>query len=232
MTSPYSRAPHRHIDPTEPPPNPPAFNVPPVTLGLTGLLTAIFAVLQVAGPGIRQSVLLWLSLIPIRISAAVEGWLGLESLLAAATLVTHAVLHLDLLHFLVNAGFLLAFGSAAERTMGAGRYGWLLLASALGGAAAQLAVSWGDELVMFGASGVVSGCMGGVVRLMLSRTAPPRQRRTALNLIGAFLLINLLFALFGGGIMGVDADIAWAAHVGGFAAGFAVGRRRRLDILI
>jgi membrane associated rhomboid family serine protease len=216
--------------PTSPPPDrrqAPAVNVPPATLALAGLLTAGFIALRVAGPGLRETAVVWLSLIPLRVAAALDGPFGPETLAALATLVTHAAIHLDLLHFLVNAGFLLAFGSAAERGLGTGRYLLLVVGSALGGAFAQLLVDWHEQVVMFGASGVVSGCMGGVTRLMLSGRAPPGVRRTALNLIGAFLVINVLFALVGGGLMGVDAEVAWEAHVGGFAAGFVLARRRR-----
>lgn len=223
MTPPI--APFKGPGSTPPDRSPPMFNVPPVTLCLLVVLLAVFLVLRFAGPDLVETVLWWLSLIPMRIAAAVDGPFGVETALAAATLVTHALLHLDLLHFIANAGFLLAFGSAVERALGTGGYLRLILASAAGGALAQLLADWGQQVVMYGASGVVSGCMGGVVRLMLSPGALPQRRRTALNLVGVFFVVNLLFALVGGRLMGVDADVAWEAHIGGFIAGFLVARR-------
>jgi membrane associated rhomboid family serine protease len=77
---------------------------------------------------------------------------------------------------------------------------------------------------MFGASGGVSGAMGAAVRLMLADRLDPQRRRLGLNLILALIGLNLLFALFGGALMGLDAGVAWQAHLGGFVAGFLMLR--------
>jgi membrane associated rhomboid family serine protease len=90
----------------------------------------------------------------------------------------------------------------------------------------QIAASWGQDIPLFGASGAVSGCIGAFCRLMLA-THDPGRRRLALNLIGFTIIANVLFALFGGGLMGLDAQVAWQAHIGGFLAGFALGTPRR-----
>ena len=56
--------------------------------------------------------------------------------------------------------------------------------------------------------------------------ADPRKpvRRMATNLVLVMLGLNLAVGLFGGAVMGVDADIAWQAHLGGFAVGFLLAR--------
>lgn len=228
-------------DPPAPPPPPdpdgpqhqPIFNVPPVTLALVLAIAAGFAVLRLAPEDWALAVIRLLSVVPAEFQAALAAPPGPALLWQLATLVTHAFVHVDPLHFAVNAGFLLAFGSACEQALGGPRFLLLFLASTAAGALIQIIADWGAVLVMYGASGGVSGCMGGVARLLLADRADPRRRRFALNLIAVLFLMNVLFGLFGGRLLGVDAEIAWQAHIGGFAAGFLIARRTpHVDLLV
>jgi membrane associated rhomboid family serine protease len=96
----------------------------------------------------------------------------------------------------------------------------------------------GDEALMIGASGAVSGMMAATVRFafapggpLAGGAAPDCYRVPPVPLNGlisnsramSFVLIwfavNLLFGLGGSLIPGVAGPIAWQAHVGGFLAG-------------
>ncbi len=201
------------------------FNVPPTTLRLVLAIVAVFIIIQLNPAGVARVIVGALGVVPAHFAAAAGGPLQAGTLWELATLLTHAFVHVDFLHVAVNAGFLLAFGSACERLLGGRGLLVVFLASAVGGAAAQLAVDWGEMILLFGASGGVSGCMGGLTRQLLADRASPERRRFGLNLILVMFGINLLFALFGGAIMGVDAQVAWQAHLGGFAVGFLVAGR-------
>ena len=83
---------------------------------------------------------------------------------------------------------------------------------------------WAAVLLMHGASGAVTGCMGGTVRLMMSGGADPAGRRFALVFVAVLFVLNLLFGVFGPTLLDLDARIAWQAHIGGFIAGFLIGR--------
>ncbi|MEQ8964745.1 MAG: rhomboid family intramembrane serine protease [Azospirillaceae bacterium] len=211
-------------EPPPPPPREPAINAPPGTLGLVVVILAFFAVIRLGPEGLQHTLIVELSVIPGRAMLALADPLSGTGLLAAANLVSHTLVHYDLIHVLANAGFLLAFGSLVERVVGTRRFLTLFALSAALGAVVQIAADRlagaGDMTVMFGASGGVAGAMGAAVALMIFHRGGRAARRLGLNLILALVVVNLLFALFGGAILGVDADIAWEAHLAGFAAGF------------
>jgi len=203
----------------------PIFNVPPITLWLSGVMIAIFAALHLLPEAVWDPVVSRMAVIPARF-ADLGGLSPLDMLNVFATLVFYALVHYEPIHLIANLGFFLAFGSVCERQFGPRRYTVLLLVTTVAAALVQIAASWGAETTLIGASGAVSGCLGAFCRVTLARH-DPAGRRLALNLIGFTIVANALFALLGGGIMGVDAQIAWQAHIGGFLAGFALGAPRR-----
>jgi membrane associated rhomboid family serine protease len=144
--------------------------------------------------------------------------------------VTHMLLHAGPAHLLVNMAMLLAFGTAIARRMGAGWFFALFLFSTVSGAAGWLILNPHSPGLVIGASGAVSGMMGAIARLGLARRAMPggplpfRDRRTALYVAAAWIVINLIFGALGPGLFGLEGGIAWEAHLGGFIAGFlAIG---------
>jgi membrane associated rhomboid family serine protease len=72
---------------------------------------------------------------------------------------------------------------------------------------------------LVGASGAISGLMGGAARLVErpGRLSPPFGR-AALRFIVPWVVINLLIAA-AGLALGPALPIAWQAHLGGLAAG-------------
>lgn len=202
----------------------PVFNVPPVTLVAVLAIVAVYGLLQLLLPGIERLVVAF-SVVPARIAQTLADPGFGAVLLDATSLVSHALIHTEFLHMAVNAGFLLAFGSFCERALGRDHFIWLLLGSAIGGAVVQVLIDWGAILVMFGASGAVSGCMGGMVRVLLRPGSDPHRRRFALTFVAVLFVLNLVIGQLGPGVMGVEAQVAWEAHIGGFLAGFLIAGR-------
>ncbi|MEX6507772.1 rhomboid family intramembrane serine protease [Jiella sp. M17.18] len=223
--------------PRRPVRHPPAFNVPGVILALVVAFAAVHALRTLLlGDVANTRVLVDFAFIPgcygsldavCRFRAAGAGiW----------TPLTYAFLHGSWTHFGVNAIWLLAFGTPVARRFGPPRF---LLFSALGAVAgAAVFYFMNPALVapMIGASGIVSALMGGACRFAFSGPAGglmpmnPRQprasvrealtNRTVLIFIIVFFASNL--ALIGslGGLVAGGSDVAWQAHLGGFAFGF------------
>ncbi|HEX8179897.1 MAG TPA: rhomboid family intramembrane serine protease [Pyrinomonadaceae bacterium] len=144
------------------------------------------------------------------------------------TLLTSMFMHGSIMHIFGNMLFLWIFGDNLEDRMGHVRY---LLFYLLCGIVASLAhvistvMLGGNQLVpSLGASGAISGVLGGYVLLF-----PRRQVRVIifrmLTTVPAYVALGLWFVLQlieGLGILGSGAQeggVAYAAHIGGFIAG-------------
>lgn len=149
------------------------------------------------------------------------------------TLVTALFLHGNWPHALMNAAFALAFATPVARYFGARPLGVasffaFYLASGVLANLAFGAMHPASNALLVGASGAVSGLMGGASRLMAGQgwRLGPILSRPVLGMGGAWLAINLLIGLIGSQLIpgAGGAGIAWEAHVAGFVAGvFLVG---------
>ncbi|MGF1651556.1 MAG: rhomboid family intramembrane serine protease [Hyphomicrobiaceae bacterium] len=214
----------------------PMINAPTVVVALIGLMVAIHAlILQVPG---RDQVWLVLSLafIPARYGSAAD-LLPLEVLpghpwAAWVSPFTHMLLHGDWIHLAMNSAWLLVFGTIIARRMNVVRFCGLAVLCGLAGAVAFGFVNAGEIAPMVGASGAVSGLMGGVFRFMFQpgRAGPlqfaplvPLSRVLGNpSMVTAVLIwvgINVLFASDFAGLI-TEGRVAWEAHLGGFFAGF------------
>jgi membrane associated rhomboid family serine protease len=149
----------------------------------------------------------------------------------ASHIVTSMFLHGSWMHLLGNMWFLWLFGNNVEDSMGRPRYLAFYLLSGLAAALAQVVTSPDSPIPMVGASGAISGVMGGYLVLY------PKVRVFAMIPIG-FLLqsvalpawVMLLYWLglqFVSGltILGRETGgVAFWAHVGGFVAGVVLVR--------
>jgi membrane associated rhomboid family serine protease len=157
------------------------------------------------------------------------------------TLLTSMFLHGGFMHIAGNMLFLWIFGNNVEDALGRGRFVAFYLACGLAAALAQVGVTaaTGDEAAllvpMVGASGAIAGVLAAYMVLF-----PRAQVLTLIPIfifirviylpagffLGAWFVIQLVSAVFGSAGSGV----AFAAHVGGFVAGFvlvkAMGPRR------
>ena len=141
-------------------------------------------------------------------------------------------MHGGFMHLFGNMLFLFIFGDNLENLIGHVRYAVFYLICGFGAAAAQVMMSPDSIIPMLGASGAISGVMGGYVLLFPSRKVTVILFRF-LTTVPAFIAIGIwiVYQL----VLGYMSDpagggVAYSAHLGGFIAGlalikiFAIGR--------
>ncbi|MFM2068667.1 MAG: hypothetical protein RLZZ584_3576 [Pseudomonadota bacterium] len=181
--------------------------LPPVTKALMLICTALFCVQQLFGFWIEGFFALW----PLA-SGHFLPW----------QVISYAFLHGDATHLFFNMLGLWMFGSEIELIWGRKRYMHFLVASALAGAVAQMAVSlvvpMGPTL---GASGALYGLLLAFGMLFPDRIImplfPPIPMK-AKYFVALFGGIELVMGLFGRG------GIAHFAHLGGMLGGWLIIR--------
>jgi membrane associated rhomboid family serine protease len=215
----------------------PIFNVPTCVIALLGVL----ALIQLARSFLDPETDLWLVLatafIPARYSALGAGLPGGEVALFTSP-VTHMFIHGDWMHLALNSAWLLAFGGAIAERTGTARFLLFSLVCGLAGAAAFYAANVDLAQPMVGASGAISGLMGGTLRFLFPaidsggfrrlreapRTVPLMSLgerltdRRILHTSAVLVVINVL-TIIGFGIAQNGAPIAWEAHLGGYSLG-------------
>ncbi len=142
-------------------------------------------------------------------------------------------MHGDIMHIFGNMLFLWIFGDNLENLLGHVRFAAFYIVCGIAAAVAQIVMDTDSIIPMLGASGAISGVLGGYVLLF-----PQRQVRALifsfLTTVPAFVAIGIWIGyqlivsyLTPAGTGGV----AYAAHIGGFIAGvalikvFAIGRQ-------
>ena len=143
--------------------------------------------------------------------AQIPGW---------ATLVTSLFLHGNWIHLIGNMLFLWIFGDNVEDSMGPVRYiVFYLVCGAL--ATLMHAVTQPTmEEPLIGASGAISGILGAYLilhpkaRLLVLFMVIIPLRLPAWIVLGSWILLQVIN--LGGGI---EKEVAWWAHIGGFIAG-------------
>jgi membrane associated rhomboid family serine protease len=158
------------------------------------------------------------------------------------TLIVSMFMHGGLMHLLGNMLFLWIFGDNVEDDLGPGRYTVFYLATGVAASLSHVAatVAFGDNpyIPSLGASGAISGVMGGYlvlhphrrVRVIMMRTLTEVPAYVAVGLWFLFQLISA-FGVIGQGPQSTG-GVAFMAHIGGFIAGlvlvkpFSAGARR------
>jgi membrane associated rhomboid family serine protease len=141
-------------------------------------------------------------------------------------LLTSMFLHGSWMHLLGNMWFMWIFGNNVEDAMGRIRFVVFYLLSGLAAAAGQVFANPASAIPMVGASGAISGVMGGYLVLY------PHVRVFALVPIGFILtsvalpawvmLVYWLLIQFVSGLAAFGGDVggvAFWAHIGGFVTG-------------
>ncbi len=158
------------------------------------------------------------------------------------TLITSLFMHGGIAHLFGNMLFLYIFGDNLEHTMGHARYAIFYLVCGVIASLAHVvttvmfATEAGSLLIpSLGASGAISGVLGGYILLhptrrvtvILFRFITDVPAYVAIGIWFAFQLVSGLGMLGGGSQQG---GVAYAAHIGGFIAGlvlvkfFTIGR--------
>lgn len=131
-------------------------------------------------------------------------------------LLSAAFLHGGLVHLAVNMLTLADVGRLCERLFGWGRFLTLYLLSGLAGSAASL--WWNPQVNSVGASGALFGVLGAVLVFMLDRRngIDPAAMKAHAASMAVFIAYGVVNGLASTGIDN-------AAHLGGLAAGAALG---------
>jgi membrane associated rhomboid family serine protease len=216
-------------------------SAPYSVLFLFGLLIGAHALRMVLSSDLAVQSIVYGALFPARfLDVGAEGLPG-GWLLGSVNLFSYNLLHGDWSHVLINAFWLLAFGTPIARRTGARGFVVLFFgASLVGGLSQVLASATSSFLIpIVGASAGVSGLMGAACRFAFSPQhryaiwpARPRllstretlQQPITLAFLGVWMGVNLLSgALAPFGFMtpdGASINVAWVAHLAGFIAGF------------
>lgn len=140
--------------------------------------------------------------------------------------VTHLFLHGGFVHLGLNMAMLLAFGTPVERRMSAGAFSVFYVLCGLAGALLWAVFHPDTISPLIGASGAISGMVGAVGNISLrgrpGNGMPFRNRSTALIFVVLWLVFNFVFGVIGLALFGMQGDVAWESHLGGFIAGFAL----------
>jgi membrane associated rhomboid family serine protease len=228
------------VDRNQPAIKEPIFNIPRPVVFVLAVLIAMHGLQQILDDRTVAWMVLSLAFIPARYSGLAGdlpgGWLAVIT-----SWLTHMFVHADLAHLGFNSASLLAFGGAVAKRVGGVRFLVFSLACGVAGALAFLLANPGLEAPMIGASGAISGLMGGATLLLCSaldqggvqqlREAPGsialmplhiavRDKRILLA-SAVFLFLNSL-ASFGLGGVESAGDIAWETHIGGYIAGLGL----------
>ncbi|MBA3600204.1 MAG: rhomboid family intramembrane serine protease [Acidobacteria bacterium] len=143
-------------------------------------------------------------------------------------------MHGGIMHIFGNMLFLWVFGDNLENMLGHIRFAAFYIVCGIVAAVAQIVMDSGSIIPMLGASGAISGVLGGYlllfptrrVRALIFNFLTEVPAFVALGLWIGFQIIQGYFSSPGTG------GVAYAAHIGGFVAGlvlikiFAIGRQK------
>lgn len=211
---------------------------PLVTLALVAVnVLAFFLELSKPSEGALQSFIQAWGVVPHEYSARTD--LAPEIPLPFwSTLVTSMFLHGGWAHLGGNMLYLWIFGDNLEKVMGHVRFLIFYLVCGVAAAFAHIAFNAGSNVPTVGASGAISGVLGGYL-LMFPKNRVRVLMRGGITAVPAFVMLGMwiLIQLVSG--VGAIANteqtggVAFMAHVGGFVAGlllvkvFAAGRSIR-----
>lgn len=217
----------------------PTFRTPVVTYALIAANVAAWVLLQGMGrePVLEQSVC-QLGLVPGHLLGAIpagtpirlgpDAYCHIGHFPAWATVLTSMFAHGGWLHLIGNMWFLWIFGNNVEDSTGRFRFLVFYLVCGALAAVAQTIATPASSVPMVGASGAISGVMGGYIILY------PRVRVHMFVFLGFYattiavpaflmlaywLLLQIVSGALGAGELG---GVAFMAHVGGFIGGMVL----------
>ena len=158
---------------------------------------------------------------------------GLALIPEPATLLTYMFLHAGWWHLGSNMLFLWVFADNMEDAFGYPAFAIFYVFCGVAAGLTHVLMSPNSPAPLIGASGAVSGVIGGYALLypkariwiLLFLRLP--LRIGALWVIGGWFLIQIANL-----VLDADSEVAWWAHIGGFAAGLAITFVLRSRLLI
>lgn len=133
-------------------------------------------------------------------------------------------MHGDIMHIFGNMLFLFVFGDNLENLLGHVRYAIFYVMCGIAAGLSQIVMDTSSVIPMLGASGAISGVLGGYILLF-----PQRKVRALifnfLTTVPAFVALGIwiLYQIVLGYLAPSEGGgVAYAAHIGGFIAGFAL----------
>jgi membrane associated rhomboid family serine protease len=132
-------------------------------------------------------------------------------------------MHGSIMHIGGNMLFLWIFGDNIENRIGHIRFAIFYVVTGIIAAMAHILTDWSSVIPMLGASGAISGVLGGYLLLF-----PNKQVRA---IMFSFMMTTVpAFVALGGWIglqllqsyLGTGGGVAYMAHIGGFIAGLAL----------
>ncbi len=142
-------------------------------------------------------------------------------------------MHGDIMHIFGNMLFLFIFGDNLENLMGHIRFAAFYIVCGIAAALAQIVMQTDSIIPMLGASGAISGVLGGYLLLF-----PKREVRALIfnfmTTVPAYIALGIWIVyqiVIGYLTPAGTGGVAYAAHIGGFIAGlalvrvFAIGRK-------
>jgi len=152
-----------------------------------------------------------------------------------STLITSMFLHGGWMHLGGNMLYLWIFGDNLNKVMGQVRYFLFYIVCGLAAGLAHIAFNSGSGVPSVGASGAISGVLGGYM-VLFPRNRVRVMMRGGITAVPAYVMLGLwiLIQIVSGAMDqgGEGGGVAFMAHIGGFAAGlvlvklFAAGRTR------
>ena len=148
------------------------------------------------------------------------------------SLLSSMFMHGGLMHLGGNMLFLWIFGDNIELKFGKAKFLLIYLAWGVGAGLAHIVIDPTSSIPAVGASGAISGVLGAYLAMF------PRVRITTFLMLGFFwrmmhiqarwflpfwLVFQNLLPFFIGGFGVAGGGVAYMAHIGGFAIGFATG---------
>jgi membrane associated rhomboid family serine protease len=144
-----------------------------------------------------------------------------------STLITSMFLHGGWMHLGGNMLYLWIFGDNLERVMGAAKYAAFYLTCGIAAGLAHILFAGGSAVPSVGASGAISGVLGGYLLLFPKNRVKVLTRGgvasvPAIVVLGMWIVIQLVSQL--GSITNASegGGVAYMAHIGGFVAGMAL----------
>jgi membrane associated rhomboid family serine protease len=154
-----------------------------------------------------------------------------------ATIFTSMFMHGGWMHLIGNMLYLWIFGDNVEDAMGRGRYLVFYVLCGVAASLAQIAINPDSQIPSLGASGAISGVLGAYLVMFPGRRVRVLLLRMitylpAIVVIGFWIVLQFISGIGQLSQTEETGGVAYAAHVGGFVAGFVLvwlfRKRRRV----